>query len=402
MIGQRVFAGVNASRFTVEKGVKIIDEYAFYGCKNLKSITLPDSLTEIREGAFEQCGMTEITIPRNVKKIGVAAFFDCRQLRTITFGSNLTAVGREAFFGCRKLTTINISKNMTDICDGMFKGCEGIKKIEIPETVGIIGNSAFEACSGLTSVTIANAMGGAASNGAMSNAVTPKKVAIGSSTFKACGGLKKIVIPANVTRIASDAFEGCMRLTIYGEKGSYVQDYAKKHDIPFKAVKLNTPPTGISIAQGKKTTLYMGNKLKLTAKIEPAGATTTVTWKSSKPKVAAVSSKGVVTPKKAGTTVITAKTANGLTKQITVKVVDASGVKLKEGKSRTLKVGKKLTLHAVVSPAKVKTKYTWKSSDTKVATVTAKGVVVAKKAGTATITVKTANGKKASIKITVK
>lgn len=401
-IGQRVFASVNASRFTVEKGVKIIDEYAFYGCKNLKSITLPASLTEIREGAFEQCGMTEITIPKNVKKLGVAAFFDCRQLRTITFGSKLTAVGREAFFGCRKLTTIIISENMTDICDGMFKECEGITKIDIPETVGIIGNSAFESCSGLTSATIGSAVNGGSSNGLASNATRAKKIVIGTKAFLGCGNMKKIVIPANVTKIAEDAFDGCLRLTIYGEKGSYVQDYAKKHDIPFKAVKLNTPPTGISIAQGKKTTLYMGNKLKLTAKIEPAGATTTVTWKSSKPKVAVVSDKGVVTPKKAGTTVITAKTANGLTKQITVKVVDASGVKLKEGKSRTLKVGKKLTLHAVVTPAKVKTKCTWKSSNAKVAAVTSKGVVTAKKAGTATITVKTANGKMASIKITVK
>ena len=401
-ISDHAFLNTSMSRLSIGEGIEIIDEYAFYGNKNLQEVKLPDSLTEIREGAFEQCGMTEITIPRNVKKIGVAAFFDCRQLRTITFGSNLTAVGREAFFGCRKLTTINISKNMTDICDGMFKGCEGIKKIEIPETVGIIGNSAFEACSGLTSVTIANAMGGAASNGAMSNAVTPKKVAIGSSTFKACGGLKKIVIPANVTRIASDAFEGCMRLTIYGEKGSYAQSYAKEHDIPFKAVKLNTPPIAITINQGKKTTLYMGNKLRLNTTIEPAGATTTLSWKSSKPKIASVDKKGLVIPKKAGTAVITVKTANGKTAKITVKVVDASSVKLKEGKSKTLKVGKKLTLHAVVSPSKVKTKYTWKSSDTKVATVTSKGVVVAKKAGTATITVKTANGKKASIKITVK
>jgi uncharacterized protein YjdB len=346
--------------------------------------------------------MTEITIPKNVKKLGVAAFFDCRQLRTITFGSKLTAVGREAFFGCRKLTTIIISENMTDICDGMFKECEGITKIDIPETVGIIGNSAFESCSGLTSATIGSAVNGGSSNGLASNAARAKKIVVGTKAFLGCGNMKKIVIPANVTKIAEDAFDGCLRLTIYGEKGSYVQDYAKKHDIPFKAVKLNTPPTGIAIDQGKKTTLYMGNKLKLTAKIEPAGATTTVTWKSSKPKVAAVSSKGVVTPKKAGTTVITARTANGLTKQITVKVVDASGVKLKEGKSRTLKVGKKLTLHAVVTPAKVKTKCTWKSSNAKVAAVTSKGVVTAKKAGTATITVKTANGKMASIKITVK
>ncbi len=401
-IGKHAFENVNVPRITVEEGVKIIDEYAFYGCSSMKEIALPDSLTEIREGAFEQCGIIEISIPQNVKKLGVAAFFDCRQLKTITFGSRLTAVGREAFFGCRKLTTIIISENMTDISDGMFKECEGITKIDIPETVGIIGNSAFESCSGLTSAIIGSAVNGGSSNGLASNAARAKKIVVGTKAFLGCGNMKKIVIPANVTKIADDAFDGCLRLTIYGEKGSYAQQYAKEHDIPFKAVKLNTPPTGIAIDQGKKTTLYMGNKLKLTAKIEPAGATTTVTWKSSKPTVAAVSSKGVVTPKKAGTAVITARTANGLTKRITIKVVDASGVKLKEGKSRTLKVGKKLTLHATVSPKKVKTKLTWTSSDKKVATVSTKGVVTAKRAGTAVITVRTANGKRATIKISVK
>ena len=161
-------------------------------------------------------------------------------------------------------------------------------------------------------------------------------------------------------------------------------------------------PTSVKITQGSSATLYMGNKLTLKAKVSPTNAKTTLTWKSSKPKIAAVSSKGVVTPKAAGNAVITVKTGNGKSAKITVNVVDAKSVKLKEGESKTLKVGKKLTLHAIVSPSKVKTKLTWSSSNKKVATVSSKGVVKAVKAGTAKITVKTSNGKKAIIKINVK
>ena len=161
-------------------------------------------------------------------------------------------------------------------------------------------------------------------------------------------------------------------------------------------------PTGISIANGKNATLYMGNQLTLKTKLKPANAETTLTWKSSKKTVATVSVKGVVTPKKAGTTVITVRTSNNKTGKITVKVVDAKGVKLKEGKSKTLKAGRKLALHATVNPAKVKTTLTWTSSDNKVATVSQKGVVTARKAGKAVITVRTKNGKAAKITITVK
>ena len=170
-------------------------------------------------------------------------------------------------------------------------------------------------------------------------------------------------------------------------------------------------PTGIAITKGKSATLYMGNTLTLKTKLTPSNVATTLTWTSSQKTVATVSSKGVVTPKKAGSTVITVKTANGKTAKITVKVVDASSVKLKKGttdlkKGKTigLKPGKSVTLKALVTPSKVKTKLTWTSSQK---TVTVKDGVVkvsAKaKAGTkAKITVKTANGKSTYIYILVK
>ena len=170
-------------------------------------------------------------------------------------------------------------------------------------------------------------------------------------------------------------------------------------------------PTSVSIAQGSSATLYMGNQLALTAEVTPANAQVSLSWASSKPAVAVVGEDGVVTPKKAGKATITVTTENGLSASIAIKVVDASSVKLKKGNT-TLKKGqrinlargKSLTVKAVVSPTKVKTKLTWKSSYKYVTVKNGKITVNRKaKAGTKVkITVKTANGKSNYIYIVVK
>ena len=69
-----------------------------------------------------------------------------------------------------------------------------------------------------------------------------------------------------------------------------------------------------------RVTLGVKKKLTLKATLSPSGAYTTLTWKSSKPAVASVSKKGVVTAKKPGTAVITVKTHNGKTAKVTIKV----------------------------------------------------------------------------------
>lgn len=82
--------------------------------------------------------------------------------------------------------------------------------------------------------------------------------------------------------------------------------------------------------------------------------------------------------------------------------VEPNSVKITKGKTAKLKKGKKLKLTAVTDPEGAQTTLTWKSSNKKVATVTQDGVVKGKKKGTAKITVTTSNGKKATIKVTVK
>lgn len=148
-----------------------------------------------------------------------------------------------------------------------------------------------------------------------------------------------------------------------------------------------------------KTSLTLKPKASTTLKvtISPSKVTDkSVVWSSSNPKVATVKN-GKITAKAVGTTTITVKTKDGSNKKATCKITVAD-IKLNKTKA-TLKKGKSLTLKAKVS-GKSK-KVTWKSSNSKIATVSKTGKVTAKKVGTATITAK-ANGVTTTFKVKVK
>lgn len=153
----------------------------------------------------------------------------------------------------------------------------------------------------------------------------------------------------------------------------------------------------------EKFELAVGEKQTLEAVFSEGLRRETITWKSSNSSVAAVSKKGVVTGKKRGGATITASTKSGLTAvaRVTVYAVPTS-VKI-EQKPMKLYVGAEQRLTAKISPAKVRdSSLTWKSSKKSVAAVDADGVVKARKKGSATITVTTANGKVATVGVTVK
>ena len=166
--------------------------------------------------------------------------------------------------------------------------------------------------------------------------------------------------------------------------------------------------TGVSL---NKTSLTMteGDTQTLTATVTPSNATDkSVTWSSSNTSVATVSSSGVVTAKAAGTATITATTNDGAKKAtctVTVKAatVSVTGVSL-DNTSLSMTVGNTQTLTATVSPTNASDKsVTWSSNNASVATVSTSGVITAKSAGIATITVTTNDGaKKATCAVTVK
>ena len=169
-----------------------------------------------------------------------------------------------------------------------------------------------------------------------------------------------------------------------------------------KVNKITLNKTTASVTKGKT--------LQLTATVAPGNATKKeVKWSTSNKNVAMVSTSGLVTAKSAGTATITCTAQDGsgvkATCKITVKnpVVKVTKVTLNKT-TATLAPKETLTLKATVTPTNATNKaVTWKSSNTKIATVSSSGKVTAKAAGTVTITcrAKDGSGKKATCKITV-
>lgn len=191
-----------------------------------------------------------------------------------------------------------------------------------------------------------------------------------------------------------------------GSNGTqYVEDYKAIEGVQSSEETTVQPVDAKSIKlNATAKTVYTGSKFTLKATVTPelASVTNDVDWSSSKEAVATVDN-GVVTAKKAGSAVITAKVgAVTATCKVTVRQ-HVTGVKL-NAKSKVLYNGKATTLKATVSPSNASNKaVTWKTSNSKVATVNAKGIVTAKKPGYAYITVTTKDSKKtARCKVTVK
>lgn len=205
------------------------------------------------------------------------------------------------------------------------------------------------------------------------------------------------------TEIATVNSKGQVKAVGEGSTKIWVEDSTNRY-CDYIEVKVSPrTPTMVKLNKSDTITLKLGKTLQLKAIVKPSDAVTRFTWKSSKQKIATVSKTGKVTPKKIGTTVITVKTSNGKKASVKVKVEapPPKSIKITNGKIVTLTLGKKLKLETKMSPSYAQTKLTWSTSDKKIATVNAKGIVTPQKTGAVTITVKTGNGKKAKININV-
>ena len=222
--------------------VTSIGNEAFLECRNVTSITIPNSVTSIGSQAFFGCsGLTSIAIPNNVTSIGNQAF------EGFAIPNNVTSIGNQAFEGCSGLTSITIPNSITTIAERAFAGCSGLTSVTIPNSVDRINSQAFYGCNGLTNITIPNSVTTIIS-GAFDDCQSLYKVfiesdalisknyfnsglkslfgnqvteyvigndvtSIGDFAFYDCSGLTSITIPNSVTSIGNLAFSGCTGLT---------------------------------------------------------------------------------------------------------------------------------------------------------------------------------------------
>ena len=193
--------------------VTLIGDYAFYGCDNLTSVVIPDSVTAIDKHAFRDCSnITSLVIGNNVKSIGFAAFYSLKSLKSVTIPASVTFIDEAAFVGCQSLTSITVDENNTiyKSLDGNLYSKDGKTLIQYA-----IGNTkaSFKIPDGVTTIGYA-AFGCDTAHYNLKTVVIPNSVkTIGDFAFNYCAGLQNIVIPDSVTTIGECAFQLCESLT---------------------------------------------------------------------------------------------------------------------------------------------------------------------------------------------
>ena len=118
-----------------DRKITAIGDGSFESCKNLKSISLPDSVTKIGYGVFQWSNLTSIIIPDSVTTIEGAAFRLCSGLANITIPDGVTLIGWRTFHGCSSLTNITIPNSVTYIEAGAFAGCSSLTSIYCESTI---------------------------------------------------------------------------------------------------------------------------------------------------------------------------------------------------------------------------------------------------------------------------
>ena len=170
--------------------VTTIRECAFYECRFITSVTLPNTVTNIGEYAFCNCRLLEsVVIPSSIVNFGKDAFYGCKP-------KNLTVPGRKCGIDFSSVTNLVISDGTEVIEDYAFAWCSSLVNVTISDSVTIIGNKAFRGCGNLTSVTIGCNV-----------------TRIGDSAFYNCKDLLSVKIPDSVTSIEHSVFYDCRSLS---------------------------------------------------------------------------------------------------------------------------------------------------------------------------------------------
>jgi len=230
--------------------VTSIRYHAFYECKSLTEVTIPNSVTTIGNGAFDSCTglqkviwnarniqdpqifnqpfsgcdrLTDFVFGEEVEYIPNYLCFQLTSLKKLVIGNSVTTIGYKAFDGCtglqkviwnarnaqdlqyvydnpifpdcNQLTDFVFGEEVEHIPDFLCNNLRLLNTIVIPNSVTTIGDGAFNSCTGLTEVTIPNSV-----------------TTIGDGAFSGCTGLTEVTIPNSVTSIGYVAFSGCTGL----------------------------------------------------------------------------------------------------------------------------------------------------------------------------------------------
>ena len=401
--------GEEIKELSIPASVTSIGSYAFYGCSDLTAISIPNSVTKVGKLAFYGCN--------NVQSFIVPEHFK-RTIHVTTAGTLSEQISRDEKYQIMELTLTG-ELNGTDI--HLIRDMAGANMDRMEAEFCISCNETIftDGILRVLDLSGANIVEGgrdyykmlySSARNEWGDKQYTKANAITKYMFSYCMSLGKLVLPSSVTSIEDRAFYECSGLTsisvniqeplvienstfsnyanvtLYVPKGSkekYQEAEGWKNfenivEMNMAEVKLSK--TSLALVKGKSSTL------KATVTPETL-ADQGVTWESSDTRIATVTTSGKVKGVRTGVAVITCTSVSDpnafATCEVTVGLVslDKSELAIEKGSTATLK--------AIVYPTSLTDKsVTWKSSDTRIATVSSTGKVKGVRTGKATITCK--------------
>lgn len=233
-IGKKAFRNCKELRHvTLPNTIITIGYEAFAYCSTIESINIPSSVKTIEGGAFENCNpkkiyieslsdwcnisfgyhtsnpiqiwgqlivngkeLTDLVIPDDITEIKDYAFYWFNALKSITFHDHVKSIGNYAFNCCESLNTLVLPNSITSIGHSAFANCHNLVNVHLSESLEKVPDFMFAYCEKLELVNIPNSV-----------------LRIGESAFRECYGLKNVSFGNNIQSIYSMAFWGCSSLT---------------------------------------------------------------------------------------------------------------------------------------------------------------------------------------------
>ena len=315
-----------AEFYAVPQSVTSIGEYAFGGdIPLLKTVIIPDTVTEIENGAFmDFYGLEYIDIPTSVTEISDNAFNGCSQLASITIPNSVTEIGASAFRYCSSLQSVSLTEGLKSIGDYAFSGAYELSNIKLPNSLNDISPTAFFYCENfceyLTDVSnpyfsVTDGVLYSKDKTALVSYPFGKKgneysVLQGTESIGdyaiICNNLDSIYVPQSVEKTGKDSVgyitdfssDTCVikpDFMIYGAIGSATEAYCLENDLAFFTDKPSQNIEVVSLNAGESATFRIENA-------NPEN----VVYSTSDKSIADVDSNGKITANSKGTTQIIA------------------------------------------------------------------------------------------------
>lgn len=213
-------------------------------------------------------------------------YYHRNNITSVQLPAGLTKIGAHAFQDF-VITNIDIPQSVTEIGEAAFERCYNLPTVTLPDNLKIIGSWVFR-LSGITQINLPYTLESLGTHAFAETAIT------------------EVTLPASLTEIDGNPFNGLTGLTIKGYAGTAAETFANNNGFTFIYLA-PVEVTGVSISGGDQLTIAEYDQYQLTALISPANATNrNVIWSSSNPNFAEVDQNGLVTAKEVGTCTITA------------------------------------------------------------------------------------------------